>query len=1331
MKKLLVSGFLLAGAALMAQNGMDNDNSGGAGNHFSRLSTPPQANNYERALGVYQKSIFPASFLEVNTNSTHFTNYPAWGLGATLGEVFRTSSPVDAFWRMRVGGGQVGALYSTGTTNFNLESSVPAIGAGNMLFRTGGATERMRILGNTGTNTSGYIGINNPFPDFHVDMITPAFTGGELFYDGRPSDVVNSHLGFCNGAFNDNIFLPIVFGNVDVSQSGPGLQTVGNIHPVQDIAANNASWAITRFVSGTGWIFNQVGIQPVKQRHLFSWSNASDVKMLMDVKGNLRIMDNMNTLVDLPNNRLEITAGPGNPYFPVGPAGASGLRLTSMTSANIPVANPGQGVLAVDANGDVIYVKSSSAGGGVTLCNTIPINNVTKNIGGNVICTTNITDLFPVNNVGVNNTAPNDALDVGLGNSTGHIDINNWASALKINDQQFLWNRQSTNNIFLGYGAGISHAFGSNVGNIFIGTNAGAGHLGLGLGNNVVIGNNAAPAFSDEKATIIGTDAAGLGGGSGGVTYIGYRAGYSYTPSGVSGNVFVGRNSGFSTLGGSNDNTFTGTNSGLNNISGDQNNFFGISAGVNNTTGSGNSFVGALAGAGNTIHFNNNCFGNISGAALNGDNNVILGNNAAPGVMSYNVIAGNQAMGAATAGGENVVLGYLANSVSPGTNHNVIIGCFANQNNNNGSTNTFVGYQSAFNQTTGDNNANLGDFTGINVSNGNKNMFLGSAADATNPNSIISNASAIGWNAKVTNSDDMILGNNKIQVGIGLSGDPAGPLNNLEIDAGLNGTFPSTAGLPGASGLRFRDLRFNNLEGPSNGKVLTVDINGDVILVNDSLGSGGGPQVGGYCSNTNALTNDYEIPLGTFVYRYTGQAQTGVPGSNQDLVSVGYPCTVNPPSRLSVWDDNTFTNGNETYAGHFRNDNLGNNATITGGIFGMAKGLQVNPAAQPPINIGGLFEGYGTMASIGACGRIVRTSIPDPSAPAPFARYAIGGAFMSDTMFTNNIIPAVQNIGVYGRASNSNVGNYGGYLHAEVTSGVANYGVYAAAGNGTVNYGIYATVPNNSGGTGIGAPPGPDYAGFFNGDVFITNMFGLSDKNLKKNISKIANANEIIAKLNPVTYLFDQEKDKNVNLPEQQQYGFISQEVQKVLPELTAPVVYPAQYDNDGKEIAPKKEYLGLNYLNFIGILTKGMQEQQATISEQNKQLEEQKKINEDLKNKMDRLEQLITSCCSNNSATENKQTINLSDKNVIVLNQNVPNPFAESTTITYNIPENFVKAQLIFSTSDGKVIKSIDITAKGEGRLNVFANDLSSGMYYYTLVIDGKNVASKKMVKE
>jgi hypothetical protein len=77
----------------------------------------------------------------------------------------------------------------------------------------------------------------------------------------------------------------------------------------------------------------------------------------------------------------------------------------------------------------------------------------------------------------------------------------------------------------------------------------------------------------------------------------------------------------------------------------------------------------------------------------------------------------------------------------------------------------------------------------------------------------------------------------------------------------------------------------------------------------------------------------------------------------------------------------------------------------------------------------------------------------------------------------------------------------------------------------------------------------------------------------------------------------------------------------------------------------------------------------------------------------------------------------------------NVPNPFAEQTSISYFIPEDVTTAQIMFFDISGRVIKTVDVQ-KGKGIITVFASNLSSGTYNYSLLVDGKPVETKKMVK-
>jgi len=86
--------------------------------------------------------------------------------------------------------------------------------------------------------------------------------------------------------------------------------------------------------------------------------------------------------------------------------------------------------------------------------------------------------------------------------------------------------------------------------------------------------------------------------------------------------------------------------------------------------------------------------------------------------------------------------------------------------------------------------------------------------------------------------------------------------------------------------------------------------------------------------------------------------------------------------------------------------------------------------------------------------------------------------------------------------------------------------------------------------------------------------------------------------------------------------------------------------------------------------------------------------------------------------------------KNGIVLDQNSPNPFAESTVISFEIPATAKTAQLRITNLNGIVVKTMDIQSTGKGQVTVYGNDLNKGMYMYNIVVDGKVSQSKRMVK-
>jgi hypothetical protein len=68
---------------------------------------------------------------------------------------------------------------------------------------------------------------------------------------------------------------------------------------------------------------------------------------------------------------------------------------------------------------------------------------------------------------------------------------------------------------------------------------------------------------------------------------------------------------------------------------------------------------------------------------------------------------------------------------------------------------------------------------------------------------------------------------------------------------------------------------------------------------------------------------------------------------------------------------------------------------------------------------------------------------------------------------------------------------------------------------------------------------------------------------------------------------------------------------------------------------------------------------------------------------------------------------------------------------VNYSIEREFSNAVIKFTDLYGKVIYSYPITKIGKGQIEVYGANLTSGIYSYSLIVDGQVIESKKMVKE
>ena len=254
--------------------------------------------------------------------------------------------------------------------------------------------------------------------------------------------------------------------------------------------------------------------------------------------------------------------------------------------------------------------------------------------------------------------------------------------------------------------------------------------------------------------------------------------GAGFTSAGGPRNIFIGNNSGYFNTSGY-DNAFIGTNAGKANTTGFQNMNLGTNSGFSNTVGRDNAFIGSNSGYSNTSGYQNLLLGTSSGYSN-------------------------------TTGRDNNFIGYYSGYSNTTGNSNLFLGSTSGQFNTSGYDNSFIGLASGNSNTTGFQNTFLGSVAGYYNTSGSNNTYIGFLAGGS---PTVQNSTAIGVNALVTTSNTIVLGNATTTI--------------------------TGVGLGAGSGLRFANLTSASTAGTGgSGKVLSVDANGNVILVGLTGGAG-------------------------------------------------------------------------------------------------------------------------------------------------------------------------------------------------------------------------------------------------------------------------------------------------------------------------------------------------------------------------------------------------------------------------------------------------------------------------------------------------------------
>jgi hypothetical protein len=158
--------------------------------------------------------------------------------------------------------------------------------------------------------------------------------------------------------------------------------------------------------------------------------------------------------------------------------------------------------------------------------------------------------------------------------------------------------------------------------------------------------------------------------------------------------------------------------------------------------------------------------------------------------------------------------------------------------------------------------------------------------------------------------------------------------------------------------------------------------------------------------------------------------------------------------------------------------------------------------------------------------------------------------------------------------------------------------------------------------------------------------------------------------------------------PDQRHYGLSAQELQNIYPDLV-------RKDADGT--------LGINYVELVPILIRSIQE---------------------LKEELDAVRG-GSEYKTRSTAEETAEFNTVATGNVLY--QNTPNPFKEQTTIRFRLADDATNAAICIFDMSGKMLKKLPVSS-GMTSVNVNGYELGEGLYLYSLVVNGREIDTKRM---
>jgi hypothetical protein len=708
--------------------------------------------------------------------------------------------------------------------------------------------------------------------------------------------------------------------------------------------------------------------------------------------------------------------------------------------------------------------------------------------------------------------------------------------------------------------------------------------------------------------------------------------------------------------------------------------------GINNTAVGTDAFSGNSTGFGNTATGHLSLYSNTTGYHNTADGDSALYSNT---TGHSNVAVGNAALKNCINGYDLVALGdsalYSQVNTTVGYFNNTALGGKALFSNTTGYNNTATGSAALYANVSGADNTATGEAVLGSNTTGNFNTGIGAASLGYNTSG--SGNTGCGWGALFENT----TGVDNVAVG------------DVALDFNQTGSYNTACG--------FRAMG-NNLSGYSNVAIGTAALwkdtsQNNLVAVGDSaLYNNGGP--GSLDGTANTGVGSKALYTNT-----TGRANT----------ASGYQSLYN----------NTTGSSNAAYGnsalhhntGGSFNSTFGDSADVNSGSLSNATaiGAKALVSANNSLVLGSikLVNGASNSVNVGigtsSPAQRLHVQVNGSSGATSFAGTGILLEDNSSTYLSILSPTSTQNGILFGNPLSNQKG-------AIVFNNSANHsGLQFNAG------GVTRITLDSTGDVGIGNF-NPAHRLELNTDDAAkpsTSTWTIaSDEKLKTNISDFKDGLDVVNKIHPVWFEYNGKAQLPAGI---RSVGIVAQEMQKIAPYMIGKYKYT---DPTGKT----DEYLDYNANALFYLLVNSVKELSSKNDELVSHEDEQKSEIQDLRSEVDALKQAVaqlqqnfSACNPCRSSTQSAMSNELSAMSTASLSQNIPNPFAHSTTIGYLLPQKFTNAQIVITDKSGKMLKAVTISGSGKGNVNIDASTLSSGAYQYSLIVDGRLVDSKQML--